>query len=117
MYQEIIDLYTAQLEKVVAPAQQFAKLSVSNSEKLYALQMEIAQSYFNLGIAQWKELVEVKDAESLQAFIAKQVDVAKNVSEKMIADSKAVAELGNQFNNETQKLARESLNAAVAEAA
>lgn len=90
---------------------------MSNSEKLYALQVEIAQSYFNLGLEQWKALIEVKDAESLQAFIANQVDVAKNVGEKMVADGKAVAELGTQFNNETQKLARESLNAVIAQAA
>jgi phasin family protein len=117
MYQEIIDIYSAQVEKLIAPAQQFAMLSISNGEKLYAMQLEIAQSYVNLGIEQVKALVEVKDPESLQAFIAKQVDVARNVSEKLIADGQAVAELGNQFNSETQKLARESMSAVVSQAA
>ena len=45
MYQEIIDIYSAQVEKLIAPAQQFAMLSISNGEKLYALQLEIVQSY------------------------------------------------------------------------
>ena len=117
MYQEIIDIYTAQAEKFFAPAQQFALLSLSNSEKLYALQLELAQSYVNIGVEQFKALVEVKDPESLQAFLAKQVDVAKSISEKLIADGQAVAELGTQFNNETQKLARESLSAVVSQAA
>ena len=71
MYQEIIEIYTAQAEKLFAPAQQFARLSLSNSEKLYALQLEIAQSYVDLGVEQLKALIEVKDPESLQAFISK----------------------------------------------
>jgi len=117
MYQEIIDSYTAQAEKMFAPAQQFARLSLSNSEKLYALQMEIAQSYADLGVEQLKALIEVKDTESLQAFVTSQVDVARNVSEKMMADAQTVAELGSKFNTETQQLARESLNTVVSQAA
>ena len=34
-----------------------------------------------------------------------------------MADAQAVAELGSKFNTETQQLARESLNAAVSQAA
>lgn len=117
MYQEIMDIYTTQAEKMFAPAQQFARLSLSNSEKLYALQLEIAQSYVDLGVEQLKAMIEVKDPESLQAFVTRQVDVARNVSEKMIADAQAVAELGSKINAETQQLARESLNAAVSLAA
>jgi len=117
MYQELIDTYTAQAEKLMAPVQQLARLSMSNGEKLYALQLEIAQSYVDLGVEQMKSLIEVKDTESLQAFVTKQVDVAKNVSDKILSDAQAVAELGNNINSETQKLARESLTAAVSQAA
>ena len=117
MYQEIIDLYTAQAEKFIAPMQEFARLSLSNSERLYTLQLEIAQSYIDLGVGQLQALTEVKDAESLQVFVTKQVEVAKNMSEKLIVDAQAVAQLGNEFNTETQALARDSLNAAVNQAA
>ena len=117
MYQDIFNTYNAQAEKVIAPMQQLAKLSLSNTEKLFALQMEIAQSYVDLGIEQMNAMLEVKDPESLQAFVSKQADVARNVGEKMVADAKAVAELGTEFNAETQRLARESMNAAVTQAA
>lgn len=117
MYQEIIDIYTAQIEKLVSPAQQFAMLSLNNGEKLYALQLEIAQSYVDLGVEQLKALIEVKDSESFRAYVLNQVDVAKNVGEKLIADAQAVAELGSRFNTETQKLANESLNSLVSQAA
>ena len=109
MNQEIAKLFTVQPEKVLAPMQQFAELSLSNTEKLLALQMEMTQSYIRLGVEQMKALFEVKDAESLQAFVNSQADVAKNVGEKMIADAKAVADLGAEFNAETQKLTQESL--------
>lgn len=117
MYQEIIDNYTAQADKLIAPVEQFVKLSLNNTEKLYAMQLEIAQSYVNLGLEQLIAFTEVKDAESLQVFVGKQVDVAKNMGEKLISDSQAVADLGNEFNSETQRLAIESLNAVVAQAA
>lgn len=109
MNQEIAKLFTVQPEKVLAPMQQLAELSLSNSEKLFALQMEVAQSYVKLGVEQMKALFEVKDAESLQAFVNNQADMAKNVGEKMIADAKAVADLGAEFNAETQKLTQETL--------
>ncbi|MCB1760078.1 MAG: phasin family protein [Gammaproteobacteria bacterium] len=117
MYQEIFSTYNTQAEKLIVPMQQLAKLSLSNYEKMAALQFEIAQSYVDLGIEQMNAILEVKDPESLQAFVSKQADVARNVGEKMIADAKAVAELGNEFNAETQKLARESMNAVVSQAA
>jgi len=81
------------------------------------LQLEIAQSYVNLGVDQMKALIAVKDRTSLQAFMSSQVEVARNVGEKMIADTQAVAELGSSFNTETQQLARESLNAVLSRAA
>ena len=109
MNQEFANLFKMEPEKVLAPMQRLAELSLSNSEKLFALQMEITQSYIRLGVEQMKALFEVKDAESLQAFVNSQDDVAKNVGEKMIADAKAVADLGAEFNAETQKLTRESL--------
>ncbi len=117
MYQEIIENYTTQVEKFFAPVQQFARLSLSNGEKLYALQMEITQSYIDFGVEQMKALIEVKDPESLRAFVSRQAEAVKTISEKMIADTQAVAELGSKFNAESQQLARESVNAALSLAA
>ena len=117
MYQEIIDIYTAQLEKLATPAQQFARLALNNGDKLYALQLEIGQSYIDFGVEQLKALIEVKDPDSFRAYVLNQVDVAKNVGEKLIADAQAVAELGSRFNADTQKLVNESLNTVVAQAA
>jgi phasin family protein len=109
MNQEFLNLFAVKPEKLLAPMQHFAELSLTNSEKLLAMQMEIAQSYVHLGMAQMKALFEVKDAESLQAFVNSQANVAKNVGEKLMADAKAVADLGAEFNAETQKLTQDSL--------
>ncbi len=109
MNQELLKLSPVQPEKMLAQVQQFAELSLANSEKLLTMQLEIAQSYVHLGVSQLKALFEVKDAESLQAFVNSQADVAKNVGEKMMADAKAVADLGAEFNADTQKLTLESL--------
>ena len=114
MNQEFLKLFSVQSEKLLAPVQQFAELSVANSEKLLTMQLEVAQSYVHLGVSQLKALFEVKDAESVQAYVNSQADVAKNVGEKMLADAKAVADLGAEFNAETQKLTRDSLKVVAA---
>lgn len=117
MYQEFIANYTDQVEKLFVPVQQLASLSLSNGEKLCALQLGFAQSCVDLGVEQLRALMEVNDPESLQAFFNKQVDVVRNISEKLVVDAQAVADIGSEFNNETQLLARESLNAVVKRAA
>ncbi len=109
MNQELLKLFSVQPEKIFAPVQQFAQLSLATSEKLLTMQLEIAQTYVHLGVSQLKALFEIKDAESLQAFVNSQADVAKNVGEKMMADAKAVANLGAEFNAETQKLTQANL--------
>lgn len=109
MNQELLKLFSVQPEKLLAPVQQFAELSLVNSEKLLTMQLEVAQSYVHLSVSQLKALFEVKDAVSLQAYVSSQADVAKNVGQKLMADAKAVANLGAEFNAETQKLTQESL--------
>ena len=109
MNQELYKLFAVNPENMVAQVQGLAELSLKNTEKVFALQLELVQSYVHLGVEQLKAMYEVKDAESLQAFVNSQADVAKNVGEKMIADAKAVADLGAELNAETQKLTQESL--------
>lgn len=117
MNQEIYNMFAIQPEKMFAQMQKYVELSLSNCEKAFALQLEIAQSYSDLGMAQMKAFFEIKDAESLQAFVNQQADVVKNVGEKMISDARAVADLGVEINAENKKLAEESISLVTSQAA
>ena len=112
MNQQLYNMFPVQPEKVLVPMQRFTELSLKNTEKLFALQLKVVQSYVHLGVEQLKTLFQVKDAESLRAFVDSRADVAKNLGEKIVADTKAVADLGAKFKAETQKLTRESLKVA-----
>lgn len=117
MNTEIFDSFAVLPEKVFAQMQQYAELSMANCEKIFALQLEIAKSYSDLGVEQFKTFVEIKDAESLQAFVSKQSDVARVVGEKIISDVKAVTDLGIEINSDAKKLAQESISLVTTKAA
>jgi phasin family protein len=117
MNKEIISTLTEQTKNVVAPVQELNRLVVENAEKLVALQIASAQSYYALGFSNLKALLEVHDAEAFKAYIGKQSELAKSVSERLASDAKAVAELGSGFSAEAQKLGKESVKAVTEKAA
>lgn len=114
MYQDLFNSWTVNAEKMFAPSRKMADLTIASTEKLFALQMALTQGYFELGMKQLKSMLEVKDAESLKSFVSLQAEVAKNVSEKVMADAKAVADLNAEVGAEVQKLTQESLQSVVA---
>ena len=117
MNKEIISTLTEQTKNVVAPVQELNRLVVENAEKLVALQIASVQSYCALGFSNVKALLEVNDAEAFQAYIGKQSELAKSVSERLAGDAKAVAELGSDFTEEVKKIGEESVKAATEKAA
>lgn len=117
MKYDLLDNLTKQQEAAVATLQKLNKLAVANVEKLAALQMGALREYSDLNLKQLKALVEVRNPQALQDYLANQGESLKTLSEKLVADSKAVAELGVDFNQEAQKIARESFEAATKKAA
>ncbi len=117
MNKEIISTLTEQTKNVVAPVQDLNRLLVDNAEKLVALQIASVQSYYALGFSNLKALLEVHDAEAFQAYVGKQSELAKSVSERLTGDAKAVAELGSDFTEEVKKLGEESVKAVTKKAA
>ena len=109
MNKEILSTFAEQTKNVVAPVQELNRLVVDNAEKLAALQIASVQSYYALGFANLKALLEVNDAEAFTAYIGKHNELVKSVSEQLAGDAKAVAELGSGFSAEVQKIGEESV--------
>lgn len=83
------------------------KLAVANTEKLVAFQMGVLRAYVDLGLSRLKAASEVSDLKGLQAFYADQVELAKVVSQKLVADSKALTELGAGFKADFDALSKD----------
>lgn len=100
-----------QAEAFFAPVQKLNELSLSSFEKLAKIQMAAMNSYVDFGLKQLKASVEVKDAAGLQAFVTGQADAMKVLGEKVVADSKAVAELSGDVTTKARKIGEESVAA------
>lgn len=109
MKYELFDTFSKQQETLINTVQKFNKLTVAKLEKLAALQMNALRGYSDLSIKQLKELVEINNPEALQAYLGKQSDSVKSVSEKLVADAKAATEVGVEYSQEAQKIARDSI--------
>ena len=111
MNKELFSTFTEETKKALVPVESFNRLVVDNAEKLVALQIASVQSYYALGFANLKALLEVHDAEAFKAYIGKHSEFVRSVNERLAGDAKAVAELGSDFNAEVKKLGEESVKA------
>ncbi len=104
------NLFFAQSEKYMAPAIELNKLAIKNTEKLVKMQVANLQSYSKLGMDSWKAALDVKDAESFQAYAEKQRQVMQDTAKKVAEDAKIVAELSNGYASEARKIFQDSVN-------
>lgn len=108
MKYELFDTISKQQETLINTVQKFNQLTVAKLEKLTALQMNALRGYSDLSIKHLKELAEVNNPQALQAYLGKQSESIKSVSEKLVADTKAAAEVGVEYGQEAQKIASDS---------
>ncbi len=98
-------------EKAMAPSKAMTSLAIKKAEELIALNTELLTKYSAMTIANTKEAIEIKDAEAAKAYFAKQGEVAKEVMENMMEDSKKVAKISEEYASEVQKLVTDSVKA------
>ena len=117
MNKELLSQLNEQARQILAPVQALNQLSIDSAEKLVALQVASLERYVALGFSQLRAASEVNDAEALQAYLGKQNELVKSVSEGFVGDAKAVAELGGEFSEKVQELGQENIKAVTQKAA
>ncbi len=117
MNNEIFGDFKEQTDKFLAPAREWNKLTVAHIEKLAGLQIASLQEYAELGLGQFRVAASMNDASDVQDYVRSQSEFAKTIGEKLLADSRACAELGKEFTESAQKIARESVSSVTAKAA
>jgi phasin family protein len=104
-------------DELLAPFKALNELALSNAEKLVSMQSKNFEKYSKIALSSLQEAAQVSDLEQSQAYFTKQGEVSKKVAEDMAADMKEVAELGQAYAAEVQKLMSESVSKATEKAA
>ena len=103
--------FVEESKKALAPVEAYNRLAVETAEKVVALQISSVESYYALGFANLKALLEVHDVEAFKSYIEKNNELIKSISERVVGDAKAVTELGSDFTEEVKKIGEESVKA------
>ena len=117
MNKELLSQYNEQARQVLAPVQALNQLAVDNAEKFVALQAASLERYVAFGFSQLRAVSEVNDAEAFQAYLGKQNELVRSVSDEFVEDAKAAAKLGSEFSEKVQELGQESIKAVTQKAA
>lgn len=98
----------------VEPARAYGSLTLEYCEKLMAARMDAARTYADLGLAQARAWIDVRDADGLKKVLDGQQKAAQDLGERIRADAERVNALGQEFVQKSQKLAEESMKSATA---
>eukprot|EP01013_Petalomonas_cantuscygni_P033773 TRINITY_DN60962_c0_g1_i1.p1 TRINITY_DN60962_c0_g1~~TRINITY_DN60962_c0_g1_i1.p1 ORF type:complete len:127 (+),score=9.31 TRINITY_DN60962_c0_g1_i1:80-460(+) len=96
----------------MAPVRAYMALSIDYSEKMINAQMNASKAYANTGIAQMRQMMEVKDAEGLRSYMEGQQKVAKELAERVKGDTDKVVSLQQDFIQKSQKITEDNVKQA-----
>ncbi len=97
------DQITDLQRKGMETAKQLAQLSIENSQRILALQTELAQELFKDGVASAKSLLEAKDP---QEMLGLQTRYAQEMAQKLVAATQKVSAVGNQAHEQLTNLVK-----------
>lgn len=96
----------------MAPVRAYMALSIDYSEKMINAQMDASKAYVDTGIAQMRQMMDVKDAEGLRSYMEGQQKVAKELAERVKGDTDKVVSLQQDFIQKSQKITEENVKQA-----
>ena len=107
MYTEIFDKTASQMQQFVEPLQQAQSKLVEHASRMADVQVAAFKQYSDLGMDTMQALTAIQDAQSLQAYVTKQTEVAKGVGERLTTDVNEFIKINRGLAEDMQKLARE----------
>ena len=96
----------------MAPVRAYMALSIDYSEKMLNAQMDASKAYTDTGIAQMRQMMNIKDAEGLRGYMESQQKVAKELAERVKGDADKVVSLQQDFIQKSQKITEENVKQA-----
>lgn len=96
----------------MAPVRAYMALSIDYSEKMINAQMDASRTYVDTGIAQMRQMMDVKDAEGLRSYMEGQQKVAKELAERAKGDADKAVSLQQDFIQKSQKITEDNVKQA-----
>lgn len=103
-----IDQFSEIQRKNMEAAMRLAQLSIENSQRVMALQSELARQLFQQGVDNAKAQTEAKDPQEVMKLRA---EYAQETTQKMMEAAQRIAEVGNDARVEFSRLLTEQLAA------
>ncbi len=100
-----------------APVQKLIELNTATMNKAFAAQKAAAEKQLAQSHANFKAVLEIKDAKALTSFVTEQSEIAKTNLETLKAEAQVAAENTKAYFAEVQAILTESKDAAVKAAA
>ena len=100
---------TAGFEQWMMPLKRTNQFMVERLERWATLQMDSLRAYVDLGVAQCKVALKVTDPHNLHEFTDCQFAVLSFVGHRIIDDSRAMSEWGNDCQKQAVGLSRANL--------
>ena len=102
-----------QIEKSFAgPVRNYAGLVLDYTEKAAELQYNAVKAYMDIGLQQAREFLDIKDQNDIQAYVAKQPQVAQTVADRVRGDVEKVVELQKDFAEKSRKVVEDGASSA-----
>ncbi len=98
--------FTELHRKNMETAMRLAQLSIDNSQRVMALQAELAKTLFDSSVSSAKAQAAVKNPQDLMRL---QADYARDTAQRVVEMAKQVAEIGNSARSEFSHLLTEQL--------
>lgn len=97
-----------QFEKYLTPVRELNTLAIANLEKLVDLQVKYVEDSLKAGFEQLKTASSISDVEGFKNYVTTQVAVSRQFTERAIEEGRAVAEMGNSYATEVQKVVKDA---------
>lgn len=109
MYEELFSNVNAPFGQFLAPARKFNSLMIENAGKVAEFQINAVRSYTDIGLKQFRDTLRVNDVEGFRRLVASQNEASRTLTAKFLADAQALANFGQDFGKEVQKLLAEDV--------
>jgi hypothetical protein len=108
MSKDISNKATEQFEELmVSPLRGIGAMNLEFTEKLINAQLDSARALADLGLAQARVWLEVKDADGFKKAVESQQKVAQDAGERLKKDAEALMGLSQDYLQQGQKMADE----------
>ena len=112
MYSEMFDKTNSQMAQVLTPIREAQGKMLDHVAKVADFQVEAMKHYSELSLGTLRAIAEIKDPQSLQAYVSKQTEVSKSLGEQITADLNQLVKINRGFAEDMQKLTQKSVTTA-----